>query len=255
MPQSEKRRAELLEKANSLPLSPGVYIMRDKSGKIIYIGKSRALKNRVSQYFQDSKKNTKTYRMVSLAEDFDYILCKTEIEALSLENTLIKQHSPKYNIRLKDAKSYPYIKITHDEYPQVVFTRNRNADGGKYFGPFSGSGIAYSILDILHKDLGIPNCKRKFPKDIGKERPCVYYQIKQCCGLCTGNVTKEEYSSLIGCAADILRGNIRASVKMLESGTSNPSCRVALFSRCALPCFIKMRQKTPTVTAEITTHA
>ena len=115
MPQTLKRTEELLDKANSLPLCPGIYIMKDKSGKVIYVGKSRKLKNRVSQYFQNSKKNFKTSRMVSAAEDFDFILCNTEIEALTLENTLIKQYSPKYNIRLKDAKSYPYIKITNEE--------------------------------------------------------------------------------------------------------------------------------------------
>ncbi len=216
MPQTQKRTDELLEKANSLPLTPGVYIMRDKNEKIIYIGKSRKLKNRVSQYFQQSKKNYKTTRMVTAAEDFDYILCKTEIEALTLENTLIKQHTPKYNIRLKDAKSYPYIKITGEEYPRIVFTRNRLSDKGKYYGPFSGGGIANSILDILHKSLGIPNCKRSFPRDIGKERPCLYYQINQCCGLCTGKVSHEEYMSLISVASDILKGNISSSKKMLE---------------------------------------
>ncbi len=216
MPQTQKRTEELLEKANSLPLTPGVYIMRDKNQKIIYIGKSRKLKNRVSQYFQQSKKNYKTTRMVTAAEDFDYILCKTEIEALTLENTLIKQHTPKYNIRLKDAKSYPYIKITGEEYPRIVFTRNRLSDKGKYYGPFSGGGIANSILDILHKSLGIPNCKRSFPRDIGKERPCLYYQINQCCGLCTGKVSHEEYISLISVASDILKGNISSSKKMLE---------------------------------------
>ncbi|MBQ7383159.1 MAG: GIY-YIG nuclease family protein, partial [Clostridia bacterium] len=112
MPQTEKRTQELLDKANSLPLCPGVYIMKDRNSKVIYVGKSRKLKNRVSQYFQNSRKNLKTERMVRFAEDFDYIVCSTEIEALTLENTLIKQYSPKYNIRLKDAKSYPYIKIT-----------------------------------------------------------------------------------------------------------------------------------------------
>lgn len=210
------KKEALLEKANSLPLCPGVYIMRDKSGAIIYVGKSRKLKNRVSQYFQHNKKDTKTSRMVSCVNDFDYILCKTEIEALTLENSLIKQHSPKYNIRLKDAKSYPYIKITGEEYPRIIFTRSRNADSSKYYGPFSGSAIAYSILDILHKSLGIPSCKRRFPQDIGKERPCIYYQMKQCCGLCTGNVSREEYLSLISCAGDILKGNIKTSVNVLE---------------------------------------
>ena len=216
MPQTQKRLAELLNKAKDLPLTPGVYIMKDKNGTVIYVGKSRRLKNRVSQYFQNSKKNFKTAKMVSAAEDFEYILCATEIEALSLENTLIKKYSPKYNIKLKDAKSYPYIKITDEEYPKIVFTRNRKNDKGKYFGPFSGASIAYSILDILHKFLGIPNCKRKFPQEIGKQRPCLYYQMRQCCGLCTGKISKEDYSSLINCAANILRGNINSSVSMLE---------------------------------------
>ena len=216
MPQTQKRLAELLNKANDLPITPGVYIMKDKNGSIIYVGKSRKLKNRVSQYFQNSKKNFKTAKMVSAAEDFEYILCKTEIEALSLENTLIKKYTPKYNIKLKDAKSYPYIKITDEEYPKIVFTRSRGNDKGKYFGPFSGNSIAYSILNILHKFLGIPNCKRKFPQEIGKQRPCLYYQIGQCCGLCTGKFSKEDYLSLINCASNILRGNISSAVSLLE---------------------------------------
>ena len=216
MPQTNKRLAEILDKANDLPLTPGVYIMKDKNGNVIYVGKSRKLKNRVSQYFQNSKKNFKTAKMVSAAEDFDYILCKNEIEALSLENTLIKKYSPKYNIKLKDAKSYPYIKITDEEYPQIVFTRTRKNDKGKYFGPFSGNSIAYSILDILHKFLGIPNCKRKFPQEIGKQRPCLYYQMGQCCGLCTGKVSAEDYLSLINCAANILKGNISSATVILE---------------------------------------
>jgi excinuclease ABC subunit C len=216
MPQTKKRLDELLNKANSLPLLPGVYIMKDQNGKIIYVGKSRKLKNRVSQYFQNSYKNIKTNRMVSSTEDFDYILCKTEIEALSLENSLIKQYTPKYNIKLKDAKSYPYIKITAEKYPRILFTRSRLSDKAKYFGPFSGTATVYSILDILHKSLGIPNCKRSFPKDIGKERPCIYYQMKKCCGLCTGEVSCEEYASLIHCASEILKGNISVAKEKLE---------------------------------------
>lgn len=215
---SELTRIErLLEKANTLPITPGVYIMRDKHGKVIYVGKSRKLKNRVSQYFQQSQKNTKTEKMVSLVFDFDYILCQTEIEALTLENTLIKQYSPKYNIRLKDAKNYPYIKITADEYPRIIYTRKRLSDRARYFGPFSGTSTVYSILDILHKSLGIPNCKRSFPKDFGKERPCIYYQMNQCCGLCTGKVSKEEYLAMIRCATDILRGHTGQAVVQLEA--------------------------------------
>ena len=216
MPQTQKRTAELLEKANNLPLCSGVYIMKDKRGSIIYVGKSRKLKNRVSQYFQNSQKNLKTSRMVFFAEDFEYIICKNEIEALTLENALIKQHSPKYNIRLKDAKSYPYLKITDAEYPQILFTRTRVGDKAKYFGPFSSSSTVYSLLDILHKSLGIPSCKRQFPRDIGKGRPCLYYQLGQCWGLCTGKVDKEEYKSLIDCAADILQGNTSKATRSLN---------------------------------------
>ena len=141
---TEEKRKSLLEKANTLPLCPGVYIMRDRGGKVIYVGKSRKLKNRVSQYFQNSRKNQKTERMVRAAEDFQYIVCATEIEALSLENTLIKQYSPKYNIRLKDAKSYPYIKVTQEDYPRLTVTRERRSDRARYFGPYQGSSSAYA---------------------------------------------------------------------------------------------------------------
>ena len=205
--QKQERMERLLEKANSLPLCPGVYIMKNSQGKVIYVGKSRKLKSRVSQYFQNSEKNLKTMRMVSLVEDFDYIVCRTEIEALSLENNLIKRHAPKYNIRLKDSKSYPYIKVTGEEYPRILFTRSRQNDRAKYYGPYTGTATVFSILSLLHKEFGIPSCKRRFPRDIGKERPCIYYQMKQCCGLCTGDISGEEYAEMIRAATEILRGN------------------------------------------------
>ncbi len=217
MPQTEKRTQELLDKANSLPTCPGVYIMKDKNGKVVYVGKSRKLKNRVSQYFQNSKKNYKTERMIRIAEDFDYIICSTEIEALTLENTLIKQYSPRYNIKLKDAKSYPYIKITAEKYPRLVYTRTRLSDKAKYFGPFSGTSTVFGVIDVVRKTLGIPSCKRKFPEEIGRERPCIYYQMNKCCGVCTGKVSEEEYNSLIKYASDILKGNTADAVKSLES--------------------------------------
>ncbi len=203
----EEIRCALLEKANSLPLSPGVYIMKDKGGQIIYVGKSRKLKNRVSQYFQNGEKNIKTARMVASVRDFEYFLCDTEIEALTLENTLIKQHHPKYNIRLKDAKSYPYIKITDEPYPRLIMTRKRESDKGKYFGPYSGTATVYSVLDTLARTLALPTCKRRFPRDIGKERPCLYYQMGRCCGPCTGNVSEEEFAATVALAADVLRGH------------------------------------------------
>lgn len=247
MPQIKKRLEELLVKANTLPLTPGVYIMKDRSDTVIYVGKSRKLKSRVSQYFQQSKKNFKTERMVYSVENFEYILCKTEIEALTLENTLIKKYNPKYNIKLKDAKSYPYIKITNDEYPRIIFTRTRSNDKGKYYGPFSGNSIAYSILDILHKFLGIPNCKRKFPQDFGKDRPCLYYQLNQCCGLCTGNISKKDYLALISCAKNILKGNIGVATvtlteKMLEFA-ENENFEAAAKCRDTISALEKLNQR------------
>ncbi len=212
-----ERTLALLEKANSLPFSPGVYIMRDRSGRVIYVGKSRKLKARVSQYFQNSEKNIKTAKMVASVNDFDYILCDTEIEALTLENTLIKQYSPRYNIRLKDAKSYPYIKVTTDEYPRLIVTRKRDNDKALYFGPYSGTSTAYSVVGTLEKTLGLPTCKRHFPRDIGKERPCIYLQMGRCCGVCADKISKEEYSGLIRTACDILRGNTAAARRSLEA--------------------------------------
>ena len=212
----ESRLETLLEKANTLPLSPGVYIMKDRAGKVIYVGKSKKLRNRVSQYFQNSEKNLKTMKMVSLVHDFDYFLCDTEIEALTLENRMIKQYSPKYNIKLKDSKSYPYIKVTGGEYPQIVYTRKRTAErGARYFGPYSGTGTVFSVINLLQKSLGIPSCKRSFPRDIGKERPCLYYQMGQCLGVCTGKVSPDEYAETVKCAVNILRGNTSAAKKEL----------------------------------------
>ena len=207
----------LRSKANSLPESPGVYIMRDASDKVIYVGKSKKLKNRVTSYFSSTHTSPKTARMVSLVCDFDYILCKTEIEALTLENVLIKKHSPKYNIKLKDAKSYPYIKISAEEYPRLTVTRDRNSGKGKYFGPYSSASAAYTALDTVRKIFGLPTCRRNFPKDIGKERPCLYKDMGRCIAPCVkGAVTPDEYRELVKNASFVLDGNISRTLKELN---------------------------------------
>ncbi len=205
----------LQKKAALLPRTPGVYIMEDKDGKVIYVGKSRALKNRVSQYFHGSH-DVKTSRMVSHVRDFRYITCDTEMESLVLENNLIKQYTPKYNILLKDAKSYPYIKVTtEEEYPRIVMSRKRG-EKGLYFGPYSNTKVIGNIISTIEKTLGIPSCKKKFPEDIGRGRPCVYRQIGRCCGVCTGEVSAQEYRELIQCAVQLLRGNTREVERTLE---------------------------------------
>ncbi len=211
----DERLARLREKAQNLPRRPGVYIMENSAGNVIYVGKSRSLRDRVYQYFVGSH-DTKTSKMASSVHDFRFIVCHTEMEALSLENSLIKQYTPKYNIKLKDAKSYPYLKFTAEEYPRLVVTRTRETDGGTYFGPYSGISTAYAVAETLERGLGLPSCKRRFPADIGRERPCVYYQTGRCAGLCTGRVTRDEYLATVAAAKDILRGKSGAVIAGLE---------------------------------------
>ena len=254
MPRSEY----LLLKANGLPLCPGVYIMRDRAGKVIYVGKSAKLKNRVSQYFQNSEKDIKTSKMVASVYDFDYILCDTEMEALSLENSLIKQYTPRYNIRLKDAKSYPYIKVTAEEYPRIVFTRSRLSDKAKYFGPYSGTSTVFSIMSLINKTLGIPSCKLRFPRDIGKGKQCLYYQMKQCCGVCTGAVSREEYGELIRCAVEILKGNTKSAIASLEEKmyrySENEQFEAAAKCRDTIRSLEKIREKQKVVDSPDAEH-
>lgn len=202
------RIEKLRDKAASLPMTPGVYIMKDESGEIIYVGKSKKLKNRVSSYFIGNTHSPKTYNMVMRVFDFDYIVCKTEIEALTLENVLIKEHSPKYNIRLKDSKTYPYIKMTREDFPRLIVTRERTSDRARYFGPYASSSAAHTALLTVKKILGIPTCKLSFPKDIKKTRPCIYRDMGRCVAPCTGEVSREDYARLVSHAADILGGNI-----------------------------------------------
>lgn len=207
---------KLRSKANSLPQTPGVYIMKNADGDIIYVGKSKKLKNRVTSYFSGiSGHSPKTARMVSLVRDFDYIVCATEIEALALENVLIKKHSPKYNIKLKDAKSYPYIKVSAEDYPRLSVTRERRSDKARYYGPYQGSSSAHTALETVAKIFGLYTCKRSFPKDIGKDRPCIYRDMGRCVAPCTGKVSSDEYRALVKCAEWVLDGNIKATVDTL----------------------------------------
>ncbi len=205
----------LREKANSLPQSPGVYLMKNDRGEILYVGKSKKLKNRVTTYFTGTGHTMKTARLVSQIVDFDYIVCDSEIEALSLENVLIKKHTPKYNIKLKDAKSYPYIKVTKEEYPRLYVTRDRRDSNARYYGPYTGTAGAYAALEVLMKIFRIPNCKRQFPRDIGKERPCIYLEMGRCLGLCTGKINPLEYRESVRALEAVLAGKIKETVNSL----------------------------------------
>ena len=186
---------ELKDKVLSLPLSPGVYLMKDKTGLIIYVGKAKKLKNRVSQYFQDSAAHSpKTRMMVSRIADFDYIIARSEFEALVLECSLIKRHQPKYNILLKDDKGYPYIRVDLKEaYPSFTLAGKRADDGARYFGPYGGRFVTQQALDTIRLTLKLPGCSKKFPRDVGKDRPCLNYQIGNCDGWCQKRMTREEY--------------------------------------------------------------
>ncbi len=216
-------RDRLRARANELPLRPGVYIMKNAEDKVIYVGKSKALRNRVSQYFQSGNAHTgKTARMVSLVRSFDYVLTDTEIEALALENKLIKLYTPRYNIKLKDGKSYPYIKVEREEegFTYITVTRSRKKDKARYFGPYSGVKTPYDILEAMRRIFGLPSCKYRFPKDAWKVRPCVYSQIGQCCAPCKGELSTEEYDELFEQICSFLRGRVGQTQNYLRERMS-----------------------------------
>ncbi|MEG1593576.1 MAG: excinuclease ABC subunit UvrC [Oscillibacter sp.] len=200
-------REELKEKANDLPLSPGVYLMMDKTGKVIYVGKAKKLKNRVSQYFQDSAAHTpKTRTMVSLVDHFDTIFVNSEFEALVLENSLIKRHMPRYNILLKDDKGYPFIRLSREAYPRFSMVHKMNNDGARYFGPFGGRFETRQALDAVCAALRLPTCRRQFPRDIGTERPCLNFHMGRCDGFCRREMPAAEYVRRMEQAALLLEG-------------------------------------------------
>ena len=209
---------ELRKKAMALPLLPGVYIMHDKSGEIIYIGKAKTLKNRVSQYFGSQNNHAeKVRRMVDNVDDFEYIITDSEFEALILECSLIKQHTPKYNILLKDDKGYSYIRVSSGDWGRLSYVLQKKDDGAQYIGPYKSSYYVKSAVEEANKIFMLPTCNRRFPQDFRKGRPCLNYHIKQCMAPCTGRVKLKDYKESLAQALDFLKGGSSNSIKQLTA--------------------------------------
>ena len=210
---------ELKEKALSLPYAPGVYIMRDKTDKVIYVGKAKKLKNRVTQYFQDTASHTaKTRMMVSKIHHFDVIVAASEFEALVLECSLIKRYLPKYNILLKDDKGYPYLRLDMREiYPKITIVSKIADDGAQYYGPFGSRGVTHSVMEAIRQTLKLPGCSKQFPRDVGKERPCLNYHMNQCAGWCQEGKSSIEYRQTMEQARQLLSGNYKAVAEEIRT--------------------------------------
>lgn len=223
------------EKLNKLPQKPGVYMMKDASGRIIYVGKAKILRNRVRQYFQSSANHSvKTQVMVSKIYDFDYIICDSEMEALVLESNLIKENKPRYNILLKDDKHYPYIKITiNEQYPRMLFVRRIENDGAKYFGPYPSGYSIKETMELLKNIFLLPHCSKQFPRDLKKDRPCLYYSMGRCSGICQGNTEPGEYKKIFKNIISFLEGKDDEVVAHLEEEMQEAS-RNLEFERAAL---------------------
>ncbi len=206
----------LREKSNKLPLHPGVYQMKDKNGNIIYIGKAKLLKNRVTSYFHAVEAhNAKTYKLVSNIYDFDFIVTETELDALVLEASLIKLHSPKYNILLKDDKGFNYIRISGGDYPRISHSFRKDDPDSSYIGPFTSGYTVKQTIEECNRIFKLPTCKKVFPRDFFKERPCLNCHIGRCMGVCQGKVSKEEYAAIISQALNYLKNGSKESVEML----------------------------------------
>ena len=247
---------ELRAKAMKLPLSPGVYIMKNKQDEIIYIGKAKALKNRVSQYFgSDKHHQEKVRKMVMNVDHFDYILCGSEFEALVLECSLIKQHKPKYNILLKDDKGYSYIRISNDEWRKVSFTMQKNDDGAEYLGPYMSAWYAKNAADSALKIFGLPSCNKSFPRDCGKGRPCLNYYIKQCCAPCSGKVSLNNYSERVNSAIDFLKNGdaqaIRLMTRQMNEAAERMDFELAARLRDRIGAVKKLNEKQQVVAARL----
>ena len=205
------------EELKKLPAKPGVYIMHGEKDEIIYVGKAISLKNRVRQYFQSSRnKGAKIERMVTHITRFEYIITDSELEALVLECNLIKEHRPKYNTMLKDDKSYPFIKVTvHEPYPRVLFARRMKKDKARYFGPYTSGGAVKDVIELVRKLYQVRSCNRSLPRDTGKDRPCLYYHMKQCKAPCQGYVSQEEYRKNINKVIKFLNGDFQDAISEL----------------------------------------
>jgi excinuclease ABC subunit C len=216
---------DIEEELKKLPGRPGVYIMHDEHDDIIYVGKAISLKNRVRQYFQSSRgKSVKIQQMVERIRRFEYIVTDSELEALVLECNLIKEYRPKYNTMLKDDKGYPFIRVTLGEaYPRVLFSHTMKKDKSRYFGPYTSAGAVKDTIDLIKKLYRLRSCNRNLPRDIGKERPCLYYHIGQCQGPCQGYVSQEEYRKSIDEALDFLNGNHAPVLKVLNEKMNQAS--------------------------------
>lgn len=219
---------DIQEELKKLPAKPGVYIMHDDRDAIIYVGKAISLKNRVRQYFQTSRnKGAKIEQMVTRIARFEYIVTDSELEALVLECNLIKEHRPKYNTMLKDDKTYPFIKVTTSEaYPRILFSRSMKKDKNKYYGPYTSAGAVKDTIELIRKIYKVRTCNRRLPQDIGKERPCLNYHIKQCDAPCQGYISQEEYRRSLNGAMDFLNGNYGPILKMLEKRMLDASERM-----------------------------
>ncbi|MCL2539585.1 MAG: excinuclease ABC subunit UvrC, partial [Oscillospiraceae bacterium] len=195
----------LNKKALMLPQLPGVYLMRGKKGVVIYVGKAKRLRNRVVSYFREGALHEdKVARMVAVTEDFDFIVTDSEFEALVLECSLIKQHLPKYNILMKDDRGFSYIRISDERYPRIAAVYRTHEDGARYIGPYLGTYGARKMVETATQVFGIPTCGKSFPKDIGKDRPCLNFHIGKCMGLCGGQITHEEYTESVDGAVTLL---------------------------------------------------
>ena len=208
---------DIQEELKKLPGKPGVYIMHDAKDTIIYVGKAISLKNRVRQYFQSSRnKGAKIERMVTHITRFEYIITDSELEALVLECNLIKEHRPKYNTMLKDDKSYPFIKVTvHEPYPRVLFARRMKKDKARYFGPYTSGGAVKDVIELVRKLYQVRSCNRSLPRDTGKDRPCLYYHMKQCKAPCQGYISQEEYRNNINKVIKFLNGDFQDAISEL----------------------------------------